>query len=88
MLDSKNKVQTFDSFNNKCRRPDRRQHMRNCGFEIKRVLDYSYEEKPKQYVQKYLDGVSMETGNTYHAVTLKYTDYNGCTYYEVWVKAT
>lgn len=84
-----NKVETFDKFNQKRRRPDRRAHMRNCGFCISQVLENNQlDEKPSKQTKKRLDALTQEAGGFRHAVLLPYKDYHGCIIYEVWTKDT
>jgi len=81
-----NKVQTFDAFNMRRRRPNRSQHLRNCGFEIRAEFD-PVDGKIRNQVLDYLNQLTKETDCFYHAVTLNRKNYNGWTYYEIWAKA-
>lgn len=80
-----NKVQTFDTFNKRCRRPNRSQHLRNCGLELRAELSPEDGEIREQ-VLDYLNQLTKASGCFYHAVTLNRKDYYGWTYYEIWVK--
>jgi hypothetical protein len=82
-----NKVETFDTFNKKMRRPDRRGHMRNCGFFLSQLLHRGqHAGRPAKLTKKRLDALTTEMGGFRHAVLLQYKDYWGWAYYEVWTK--
>jgi len=82
-----NKVESFDKFNKKRRRSDKRGHMRMCGFTLSKLFEtYIESGKPSNAAMEYLDALTNEAGGFRHAVTLPFKDTLGYMYYEIWIK--
>lgn len=82
-----NKVESFRRFSQGQRRPNRAQHMRYCGFELKREIHENPDGmRPQKLAMDYLDAISRELGGKFHGVMIDRKTRDGWTYYDLWVK--
>ncbi len=65
-----NKVQTFNTFNQGCRRPNRKEHLRLCGYKLVGIID-PYHGKPKELAKEKLKTLTAATGKYYHGVYIQ-----------------
>ena len=82
-----NKVQTFDDFNKRQKRPDRKGHLRLCGYEYAGVLD-PWDGKPRALALRRLQARTEATGLDYHGVYIRdLKGMNGDHGYSLYIKA-
>tara|TARA_Y100000310_G_C20617176_1_gene781253 strand:- start:652 stop:924 length:273 start_codon:yes stop_codon:yes gene_type:complete len=66
----KNEVQTFAAFNKRCRRPNRKAHIKACGYDFVGVLDPQL-GRPKELAMTRLHAKTEATGKCYHGVYIQ-----------------
>lgn len=85
----KNKVETFDSFNNGVKRPDRKRHMELCGFQLcgsALIPADSGFKKPKDAGIRYAQALNEKNNEEAHVVYFQSSkNMDGVRGYDYWI---
>lgn len=83
-----NLIETFNSFNQRMKRPDRKRHLEICGFKYVWAENSDTELKPKDIAITRAKAFNEKYGLPAHVVYFQGSrNFDGLRHYEFWIKA-